>query len=151
MNAADTDKAVLDYLKSIGVTATTQYGGETVRDGKWECDAWRVQFVRVSTTTAPRKEMSTEFFTGFGHRRRSPGIKLPQPVAPSPASVLYSLLSDARGAESNFYDWCNGYGYDSDSRKALAVYDACCLTLRDIRQFFTPADRDALEVLLEGY
>ena len=45
---------------------------------------------------------------------------------PTVADVLSNLLTDASGYESarNFEEWCSQYGYDSDSRKALATYEA---------------------------
>lgn len=46
-------------------------------------------------------------------------------VAPTQASVLYCLLSDAMCADDSFEEFCDNCGYDHDSRKALTVYIEC--------------------------
>jgi hypothetical protein len=47
--------------------------------------------------------------------------------SPTAADVLESLLSDAAGVENaeSFEDWASEYGYDSDSRRAFATWEAC--------------------------
>jgi hypothetical protein len=46
-------------------------------------------------------------------------------IPPTIDDVMSCLLSDGRCAEGTFEDFCGELGYDSDSRKALAVYLAC--------------------------
>ena len=46
-------------------------------------------------------------------------------VYPKLDDVLYSLLSDSEACDLDFDEWCAEFGYDTDSRKALAVYEAC--------------------------
>lgn len=45
---------------------------------------------------------------------------------PTALDVLACLLNDAEGYDNatDFEDWANGYGYDTDSRKAEAIYNA---------------------------
>lgn len=45
--------------------------------------------------------------------------------APTLDDVLYCLVSDADAAEMTFRDWCDNFGYDTDSRKAFDTYHAC--------------------------
>lgn len=52
---------------------------------------------------------------------RTPG----KPIEPDMNDVLYCLLMDGRAINSTFEDWAIEYGYDTDSRKAEAVYQAC--------------------------
>lgn len=52
-------------------------------------------------------------------------LKLSKPVKPSLDDVLYCLVSDADAAEMTFSEWCSNFGYDTDSRKALATYELC--------------------------
>lgn len=52
---------------------------------------------------------------------------------PKVADVLYCLLSDAQGADQPFEDWASDYGFDSDSRKALAIYETCVATHKALR------------------
>lgn len=40
-------------------------------------------------------------------------------------SVLYCLVSDADAENMGFSDWCGNFGYDTDSRTALATYLEC--------------------------
>jgi hypothetical protein len=43
-------------------------------------------------------------------------------VGPDVADVLDCILSDSTACEQSFEEWCSEFGYDSDSRKAHAVY-----------------------------
>lgn len=52
-------------------------------------------------------------------------LELSKPTPPTPDDVLYCLVSDAEAAETTFAEWCNNFGYDTDSRKALAIYEQC--------------------------
>ncbi|MNC14376.1 hypothetical protein D3C75_621520 [compost metagenome] len=72
-------------------------------------------------------------------------------VAPHVAGVLYSLLSDSRCAEQNFHDFCDELGYDKDSIKDQAIYNACCETLTKMRSFFTGTERQAMDEILQDY
>lgn len=44
---------------------------------------------------------------------------------PDIKDVLYSLTMDADAINYDFEEWCSNYGYDTDSRKALATYQEC--------------------------
>jgi hypothetical protein len=54
---------------------------------------------------------------GSGHKGKQPTV----------ADVLDCLASDSAGVENadSFEGWCSEYGYDTDSRKALATYKQC--------------------------
>lgn len=39
------------------------------------------------------------------------------------SEIVYCTLLD--NTEENFHDWCSNFGYDTDSRKALAIYLEC--------------------------
>lgn len=45
--------------------------------------------------------------------------------APALRDILYSLALDSDATDELFEDWCANYGYDRDSRKALATYETC--------------------------
>lgn len=68
------------------------------------------------------------------------GVKPPLP------DVLACLISDgpADFDALTFDQWCADYGYDTDSRKAFAAYEACCDTGRKLRAAFTPEELSAL-------
>jgi len=44
---------------------------------------------------------------------------------PTLTDVLHCLFLDSSAHEQCFSDWCNECGYDNDSIKAKATYDAC--------------------------
>jgi len=134
------DIAVAEYLETSGATFVAVLLGETKRDNNWTCDEWRVHFRRVG-----KPAIETAFYTGTGHRKGG------KPAEPTAASVLYSLILDAQGAEQPFDYWCADYGYDQDSRKALATYDACCAIRRQVNAFFTRDEREQLRAMLEDY
>lgn len=52
-------------------------------------------------------------------------LKNSKATAPSLDDVLHNLVSDADAAEQTFSEWCSNFEYDTDSRKALATYEAC--------------------------
>jgi hypothetical protein len=56
---------------------------------------------------------------------------------PTAAETLYCLASDAHGTrDTSFEDWCREYGYDDDSRKAEATFDACCEVYTELEKLF---------------
>lgn len=158
------EQAVTDYLQEHKIIYAAEYRGEQSRDD-WTCDGWTVTFTRPG-----RPALVTGYFTGLGHRvatrpmpsdisRLSPHAlarvdwvrRNGTPHAPQPAAVLYSLLLDSSGAKQTFASWCNGFGYDTDSRKALATYEACQRIADKMDAFFTPEEREVLAALLEDY
>lgn len=72
-------------------------------------------------------------------------------VCPTAASVMYCLLGDMNAETSNFDDWCDEYGYNSDSIAHLNIYKACLETARKINQIFTNEQQQHLAELLEDY
>lgn len=162
------DVAIVEYLTALGVIFSAKYVCETTRDG-WACDEWRVKLVKRAESGGKMAELATAYYTGTGHRASK--TPMPQsvkinprslhaeqwfaqnvrPMAPTAASVLYSLILDAASAEQNFLDWCDEYGYDSDSRKALGMHEACCETRRQIAQVFSKTEQNHLQTLLEDY
>lgn len=72
-------------------------------------------------------------------------------VAPTAASVLYCLLLDASANDESFKSWCDNFGYDSDSLKALNIYNACIENAEKINKIFKPAIIEQLNTLLEEY
>lgn len=51
----------------------------------------------------------------------------------------YAILSCLEKYEvGTFYEWCNNFGYDTDSRKAEKIYFDCQRQFSDVSGFFTP-------------
>ena len=130
--------------------------GETVKDNNWTCDEWRIKI----------GDMRTSYFTGIGHRkpkkyaskntfrRGTIGYAAWErdnliPSAPCAADVIYSLISDAEAGDMSFNDWCDNYGYSSDSISAFNTYQQCCAIGQDLRKVFTAEQRSVLSELLQ--
>lgn len=154
-----TETAVVEFLARCNVKFSTQLVGATDRDG-WKCDEWRVRFI------AGRIDTTSEYFTGTGHRVLMKGFRAANmPGAtmvhgtwqagvakhPEAAGVLSSLLLDGHALDQSFFDWCDEMGADSDSRKALATYEACCESGQRLRKIFSPTQRAELETILQDY
>ena len=83
-----------------------------------------------------RRRMTVPFFTGAM-------------VTSEPTShdVLNCLVSDADGYDNarSFEDWCDTYGYDTDSRKAEATFKQVEQQARKLRAFLADTYNDAME------
>lgn len=130
--------------------------GNAVDENGWKYAAWKVAF-----SGQGRQTFATPYSMGTAHREIKPGCHVPpglvnwqnprtlfdedfrnrctRPTAPTAATVLHSLLSDASAADSTFEDWAADMGLDSDSRKALAEYLACQETAVSLRRIFGSA------------
>lgn len=141
---------------------TVTHTGAQKRDG-WRCDGWKFTL----------KGESFEYFTGMGLRVDTTGSKLArialknanhnsiawanevenkmQAVKPPIAGLLYSIILDSSAAEQSFSSWCAEFGYDSDSRKALATYEACQENADKLSRVFTHAQVAHIKELLTDY
>lgn len=164
METKDIKTAVIELLKAEGITTSVSAAGENLNRDGWQCDGWCITFTRAKISE------SFDYFTGLGHRKPTKcamlqtGAKYPKnsvgyadwvkqyvrPVPPDIAGVLHSLISDS-GAVTCFIDWANDYGYDSDSIKALAIYNACCINAKRLQQIFSRATLDELSELVQDY
>ena len=61
-----------------------------------------------------RRQLTTRFYQGPAVCRE-----------PAAADVLSCLASDASAGMQDFESFCSDFGYDSDSRRALATFEAC--------------------------
>jgi hypothetical protein len=149
----------------MGVEMLAVCLGERKRDD-WTHDAWAITFTRTPGNIAE----DFDYCTGTGHRkskrpmpadiaRLRPNILARvewerynlKPVRPDEAGVLHSLVMDAQADDMSFSNWCDDYGYDTDSRKALATYEACCECAKKLRRLFSRAEIEALRELLQDY
>jgi hypothetical protein len=67
--------------------------------------------------------------------------------APKLIDLFDSLRSDASCAGGSFDDFCGDLGYDSDSRRALATYEACSATRAALLRML---GRDQFNALMES-
>lgn len=167
----DTNVAVLAALAKAGIAYTAVFVPQSVsrNAGKEPCLNWRV------TLTSTRASLATDYMQGIGH---VPGLKIPRrktlddeqnwlaacerglnPMRgmkrldkPHAADVIHSLLLDSDVTQyACFEDWADSVGYDTDSRAAEAIYNACKLIARDFNRVINAETRAKLAELLEGY
>jgi len=75
-----------------------------------------------------------------------------KPILPDACDVLYSLASDASVLDySEFENWASDFGYDTDSRKAEAIYRACLDTALKLRNGLGDAGLRALQKASQDY
>ncbi len=86
-------------------------------DGKYAGQGWRV------TLRLDGRSMEVKFWMGSAHVVKG-GPRNGYPRKPKTEEVLDCLLFDASSAGQTFEDWVSNYGYDADSRKAYATWEA---------------------------
>lgn len=157
---SETETAVDAYLVEIGVSYVVHAAGKGLKRDDWECDGWRADF---ASKTGAREQF--DYYTGIGYRvYNTPAPRASRnsmifadwekthiPFPPFAASVLYSLVSDSDARHESFRDWCATYDYDSDSIKALNIYNACCENAERLARVFTREQIAHLETLLQDY
>ena len=145
------DKILTDA--SVRFVAT---GGARIKLDTWDCYLWDVSLQKMPQGAGFR----TPYHCGVAHveqRKKAQcdpyswQYREPKPKAPSAADVLYCLLSDGRACDQSFDDWCSELGESNDSIKALATYQACCKTGKQLRSVFTSTELAALEVALQDF
>jgi hypothetical protein len=83
----------------------------------------------------PCREFAIQYSQGSAHK-----------AAPTLAEVLDCLRSDAGCGAESFENFCSDCGYDSDSRKAYGVWEACKDSRAKLSALLGP---DALRTLTE--
>lgn len=80
---------------------------------------------------------TSHWFVTLSHRGHEMGIYYSMGAAhtgePDADDVMGCLASDARAGEESFEDFCSNFGYDTDSRKAYATWEACVRARDDLR------------------
>lgn len=136
-------------------------------------DQWGCEFTNASK---PKEPEEFDYFTGLGHRElpiskisNTPikpkswdNVQSPKelatwkeenkkPVAPHAAGVLYSLILDSSACEQSFESWCSDLCYDSDSRKAYVIYEACQKNADKLARVIPRAVLEQLREALQDY
>lgn len=125
-------------------------------DGRDGANRWRVTISRAG------RSYQTEFTQGAGCRHYKQSgkpigmqprtgkvgyfrdlVRITAPDAPTLADVLHCVVSECDVVNyATFEDWAECFGYDTDSRKAEAIYRGCLATYTQLRQI---ADIETLE------
>jgi hypothetical protein len=98
---------------------------DLVGDDEWSKTAshWEIVFSRGTA------ELVTHYSMGSAHKGE-----------PKIEDVLDCLANDASSIENSrrFEDWAEEFGYDTDSRRAERIYDACVKTANELKEFLSP-------------
>ena len=141
-----------------------------VGDDNWRETSyqWRI------TLRCEGREMGLDYYTGAGlvdwktpwkgpprtveqreYCDRAPNCKRPR--LPTLGDVLSCLHLDASALDTDFESWAGDLGYNSDSRKALAIFLECQKQGKELRKLlgadwreFMDMDPDEVEKLGEG-
>lgn len=175
--AQSTDEKLAEYLAACGVLFNALYIGQVKRED-WDCDQWKISFqnsngrsfaseyftglgLRAEATDDAKKRAAWSFpgltrkdietRTIFGRRYLAEVEKLRKPQGPTSASVLHSLILDSQAGCMTFAEWCADFGYETDSHKALATYDACQQTADSLHLVFNVEQLQTLADMLTDY
>ena len=89
-----------------------------------------------------------DYYTGVGLRKDGCGYSYPQ--TPKTTDIIGSLLLDYDAGAEDFEEFCAEFGYDSDSRKAYATWEACRDNANKVDRLFTPDEIMELREELEA-
>lgn len=104
---------------------------------KKTANKWQVKLVYFD------KEYVTDFYMGSGLVN-----KTNRPKKPTKKDILFSMMMDDVSG-LNFNDFCNEFGYDNDSIKALKIYKGCLKETEAYYNMFDNEEREILRELLE--
>lgn len=100
-----------ELAKKIGLTCESETAYPTI-DGM---AGYKVTLKRSGSESNLSAVMTVDFNMGADHRK-----------GPEAIDVLDCLLTDASVLDyDDFEEWASEYGYDTDSRKAEAIYKKC--------------------------
>lgn len=74
-----------------------------------------------------------------------------KPVCPHATDLLYCIVLDSEACDYSFKDWCENFGYDEDSRKALKIYLQCQENGEKLRKIFKNETLEQIKSLLQDY
>lgn len=136
---SDEDEERDFILDQLGVTLKAERSQPTLAErGQWGAGAshWFVTLARGDESVSLRYHMGAAH-TGLPQRE----------------DVVASMLMDWRSIEetSDFEEWAEECGYDTDSRKAEAIYETCRAQSEDFEQLFRDISMDDLHELFEDF
>lgn len=142
-NTADTKKAINNILSKAGYTFTVANKGLGRMNEADERDMnkWSAAFKDSKTHSA----VVFDYYTGTGLQEDG------KPVPPCAADVLYCLLNDRSAVGQTFEQWAGNYGYDTDSRAAERIYNACIVNANKLDAIFSGGQQEELAELLADY
>lgn len=118
----DDRKTLSERIRTAGINISVSSAKRGRDEEGWERDSYRVRLTRSGG-----RQMTLSFHKGIGHAGNPPQLE----------EVLEAILSDAAGIENahSFEEWADEYGFDSDGRKAEAIYRASVRQTDKLRAF----------------
>lgn len=130
--------AVNEVLRLNNIAFNAVYVDQVKKEGNWNCDYFVCTLKYKGTTE------TFNYHTGLGLRKNN------KTVMPKATDVLYSLFLDCTQGE-DFIDWCANYGYDSDSIKAMKIYEACQANETKLKNVLPNEVFKQLQIELQDY
>ena len=130
-----------NILLNINIYVKETFKTQEDMNDNWKKTAnkWQVKLVYFD------KEYVTDFYMGSGLVD-----KMGKPKKPTKKDILYSMIIDDV-SDLDFNDFCNEFGYNNDSIKALKVYESCKRETKAYYNMFDSKEREVLRELLEDY
>ena len=114
-------KTMQQFVNKNNIRITSEWAAENPANKEWkDANHYKV------TLKMNGRQMTLYFSQGYGISGE-----------PTAQSVINCLISDAIGFENSrgFEDWAGEYGYDTDSRKAEAIYKTIERQAKKLKQF----------------
>lgn len=136
------DKVVFEYKTGLGLVTTKKLmsfnqpniGGSKVNR--------KNQFI---------VKHGNEFFKAVVVNNRIGSWLLANPTMPTNKDILFALLLDSQVLDESYQNWCDNYGYDSDSMKAFKIYQACCDNTKKLQSCFSSDELANIAEQLQDY
>lgn len=130
-----------NILLNIKIYVQTAFKTREDMNDEWKKKAnkWQVKLVYFD------KEYVTDFYMGSRLVNRKGKLK-----KPTKKDVLHSIMMDDV-SNMNFNNFCDEFGYDNDSIKALKIYEECLKETEAYYNMFDSEEREVLRELLEEY
>ena len=130
-----------NILTNIKLEVRESFKTQEDMNDSWKKRAkkWQVKLVYFD------KEYVTDYFMGSGLVD-----EMGRPKKPTKKDILYSMIMDDIN-DMNFNGFCDNFGYDKDSIKALKIYKACQKQTKAYYNMFDSEEREVLQELLQNY
>lgn len=175
LNINDQDRQVSKFLSDNNIKVAHQFIGydSNVNGQDWKADRFLIKFkdteFSFNVGIGNRLESSTKDKTALSELKAMYSncnkvlysvdhipVKYDKTVrtlavAPTPASVLFCLLSDAEASDYSFDDWCDMLGHSDDSLSALNIYKECCKIGKSLLKVFSRDQIEQLREMLQDY
>lgn len=122
------------YFATLGLLSRNSSGTPSTDASGWKHNAWRFTFEPAQKPS--KVSIALPFKTGTGIKE-----------TPKACEVLASAARDALSVCVPFEEWADEFGYDSDSRKAEAIYKECVSLYLELGKLLTKTQMGKLAVL----